>query len=112
MTTGNRNIEKHIDIVFDTVPNYSTKWISLEFLRMPLVQKTVTENCFPDAEILNDELFFWQCSKLRYYRDLRIECKNGLLNQKKIQSCGIPVCSKLNSQKTEFLKFITGTTSF
>ncbi|GHT07785.1 hypothetical protein AGMMS49532_01290 [Endomicrobiia bacterium] len=62
-----------IDMVFDIVPNYSIKWISLGSLRMPATQKTVIENRFPGIEILNGELLLEQGHKLRYFRDLRIE---------------------------------------
>jgi spore photoproduct lyase len=61
-----------VDMIFDTVPNDSIKWISLGTLRMPAAQKTIIENRFPDTEILNGEFLLSKDYKLRYDTDLRM----------------------------------------
>jgi len=78
-----------IDMIFDIVPNYSIKWISLGTLRMPPAQKMIIENRFPDTEILNGELILGQDYKLRYDKNLRIEMYrhlNKIIQSKKSKS--------------------------
>lgn len=75
-----------VDMIFDTVPNESIKWISIGTLRMPAIQKTVMEKRFPENEILNTELLLGQDYKLRYDEDLRIEIYrylNSIISDKK-----------------------------
>lgn len=62
-----------VDMIFDTVPNDSIKWISIGTLRMPAAQKPVMEKRFPENEILNGELLLGQDYKLRYDETLRVE---------------------------------------
>ncbi|MCL2485332.1 MAG: hypothetical protein FWF00_01220 [Endomicrobia bacterium] len=62
-----------VDMIFDTVPEKSIKWISIGTLRMPAAQKTVIENRFPENSLLDGELILGQDYKLRYHKDLRIE---------------------------------------
>jgi spore photoproduct lyase len=75
-----------VDMIFDTVPNQSIKWISLGTLRMPASQKTVIENRFPETKILDGELLLGHDYKLRYHENLRIEMYkfiNQILQSKK-----------------------------
>lgn len=75
-----------VDMIFDTVPNESIKWISLGTLRMPAAQKQIMENRFENLDLLNGELLLGQDYKLRYHKDLRIEIYkyiNNLIKSKK-----------------------------
>jgi spore photoproduct lyase len=65
--------QKIIDMIFDTVPNDSIKWISLGTLRMPAALKPVIENRFPQNSILDGELLLGKDYKLRYDDKTRIE---------------------------------------
>jgi len=62
-----------IDMIFDTVPAESIKWISLGALRMPAAQKIIIENRFPDSKLLDGELLLGKDYKLRYHEDIRNE---------------------------------------
>ena len=62
-----------VDMIFDTVPAESIKWISLGTLRMPAAQKQIMENRFPDNKILNGELLLGEDYKLRYDKKTRAE---------------------------------------
>ncbi|MDR2436698.1 MAG: hypothetical protein LBD17_01315 [Endomicrobium sp.] len=77
-----------VDMIFDTVPSTSIKWISLGTLRMPASQKTVIENRFPETKILDGELLLGHDYKLRYHENLRIEIYkfiNQIIQSKKSQ---------------------------
>jgi spore photoproduct lyase len=83
-----------VDMIFDSAPNGSVKWISLGTLRMPAAQKTVMENRFPDNAILNGELLLGQDYKLRYHKDLKIEIyryMNEIIKAKK-SKCAVYLC--------------------
>ncbi|MCL2390011.1 MAG: hypothetical protein FWD54_02715 [Endomicrobia bacterium] len=62
-----------VNMIFDTVPEKSVKWISIGTLRMPSAQKTIIENRFPDNSLTDGELILGKDYKLRYFKDLRIE---------------------------------------
>jgi spore photoproduct lyase len=84
-----RGYKEAIDMIFDTVPSTSIKWISLGTLRMPAAQKTVIENRFPETKILDGELLLGHDYKLRYHENLRIEMYkfiNQIIQSKKSQA--------------------------
>jgi spore photoproduct lyase len=62
-----------VEMIFDTVPESSVRWISLGTLRMPALLKPVIENRFPENGILDGELLLGKDYKLRYDDDLRVE---------------------------------------
>ncbi|MDR3112095.1 MAG: hypothetical protein LBU55_02860 [Elusimicrobiota bacterium] len=71
---GCENAYKEIvDMIFDIVPNFAIKWISLGTLRMPAILKSVIENRFPQSDILNAELLLGKDYKLRYDSESRVE---------------------------------------
>ena len=73
-----------VDMIFDTIPDNSIKWISLGALRMPARLKPVIENRFPENRILDGELLLGKDYKLRYDADMRAEIY-GFIN-KAVQS--------------------------
>ncbi|MCL1901505.1 MAG: hypothetical protein FWG57_01785 [Endomicrobia bacterium] len=68
-----KGYKETVDMIFDTVPHNSIKWISLGALRMPAQLKTVIENRFPENKILDGELLLGKDYKLRYDADMRAE---------------------------------------
>ncbi|MDR1695491.1 MAG: hypothetical protein LBR69_02510 [Endomicrobium sp.] len=70
-----------VDMIFDTVPEKSVKWISIGSLRMPAAQKTVIENRFPENSLLDGELILGKDYKLRYFKDLRTEMYKTLIDR-------------------------------
>jgi spore photoproduct lyase len=89
-----KGYKETVDMLFDSIPNESVKWISLGALRMPAAQKQIMENRFPQNRILSGEMLLGNDYKLRYEKNMRIKIYGYLsaLIKSKKSKCAVYLC--------------------